>query len=102
MNHCHRVIIAAVASGLLRVCFQISTESRDLPVNPTAFTDGVSRPFEGAIVPVFGQSNTTVQDIVANDLLNDQEPVDEIANGARHSHSELAWWLRHTRRSVLR
>ncbi|HJO17840.1 MAG: hypothetical protein QF507_06735 [Vicinamibacterales bacterium] len=102
MNHCHRVIIAAVASGLLSVCFQISTESRDLPVNPTAFTDAVSRPFEGAIVPAFGQSNTTVQDIVANDLLNDREPVDEIANGAGHSHSELAWWLRHTRRSVLR
>ena len=31
MNHCHRVIIAAVASGLLSVCFQISTESRPLP-----------------------------------------------------------------------
>ncbi|MBE56565.1 MAG: hypothetical protein CL479_08370 [Acidobacteria bacterium] len=102
MNHCHRVLTAAVASGLLSVCFQISTESRDLPVNPTAVIDDVSRPFEGAIVPAFGQSSTTVQDIVANDLLNDREPVDEIANRPGHSHSELAWWLRHARRSVLR
>ena len=102
MNHCHRVIISAVAIGLLSACFQISTESRDSPVHPMAVTDDVSRPFEGAIVPAFGQSSTTVQDIVANDLLNDREPVDEIANGAGHSHSELAWWLRHTRRSVLR
>ena len=102
MNHCHRVIIAAVASGLLSVCFQISTESRNLPVNPTAVTDDVSRPFEGAIVPAFGQSSTPVQDIVANDLLNAREPIDESAKGAGHSHSELAWWLRQTRRSVLR
>ena len=102
MNHCHRVLTAAVASGLLSVCFQISTESRDLPVNPTAVIDDVSRPFEGAIVPAFGQSSTTVQDIVANDLLNDREPVDEIANRPGHSHSELAWWLRHARRSVLK
>ena len=102
MNHCHRVIIAAVASGLLSACFQISTESRDSPVHPMAVTDDVSRPLEGAIVPAFGQSSTTVQDIVANDLLNDREPVDEIANRPGHSHSELAWWLRHARRSVLR
>ncbi|MEE3138153.1 MAG: hypothetical protein VX338_02230, partial [Acidobacteriota bacterium] len=77
MNHCHRVIIAAVASGLLSACFQISTESRDSPVHPTAVTDDVSRPLEGAIVPAFGQSSTTVQDIAADDLLNDRGSVDE-------------------------
>ena len=102
MNHCHRVIISAVAIGLLSVCFQISTESRDLPVNPTAVTDDVSRPFEGAIVPAFGQSSTTVQDIAADDSLNNREPVDGITNGVGHSHSELAWRLRHARRSVLK
>ena len=102
MNHCHRVLTAAVASGLLSVCFQISTESRDLPVHPLAVTDNVSRPLEGAIVPAFGQSSTTVQDIAADDSLNNREPVDGITNGVGHSHSELAWRLRHARRSVLK
>ena len=102
MNYCQRVIIAAVAIGLLGVCFQISAQSRDLPVHPMAVTDDVSRPLEGAIVPAFGQSSTTVQDIAADDLLNDRGSVDEIVNGAVHSHSELAWWLRHARRSVLK
>ena len=102
MNYCQRVIIAAVAIGLLGVCFQISAQSRDLPVHPMAVTDDVSRPLEGAIVPAFGQSSTTVQDIAADDSLNNQQPVDGITNGVGHSHSELAWRLRHARRSVLK
>ncbi len=102
MNYCQRVIIAAVAIGLLGVCFQISAQSRDLPVHPMAVTDDVSRPLEGAIVPAFGQSSTTVQDIAADDSLNNREPVDGITNGVGHSHSELAWRLRHARRSVLK
>ena len=102
MNYCHRIIITAVASGLLGVCFQISAQSRDLPVNQMAVTDDVSRPLEGVIVPAFGKSSTTVQDIAADDLLNNRGPVDGITNGVGHSHSELAWRLRHARRSVLK
>ncbi|MAM84168.1 MAG: hypothetical protein CL489_17270 [Acidobacteria bacterium] len=125
MSRRRHVFAVVVAGVLVGVCDPFSAQSGDMPaaqitvvgnsVVRGVVTDIVNRQFEFAValhrdtdnaVTQFGVIATefvpTMQSAGVADFLDESVTSDESTGAEGHAHDELAWRLRHVRRSVLK